>query len=421
MIIFQVSVEQSDGQELLLHKLGYSPTQYSLHLIPNSSLWAGLTQSTLTALSTSNHIAQKNIGTLLFEHDRHFSLVLAAKSEERDNDVIIEGEEYSTPKCDNLFHDVGESGYLTYHSSVATPVDDVIMTSCPQSKPTECAKLKAAKSEERDNDVIIEGEEYSTPKCGDNRFHDVGESGYSTYHSSVATPVDDVIMTSSLQSKPTTECAKLNESCSTIIVSDSEYEIEDPLPTKAPALPGLFSHRLHPQSVGEKSTFQPTSPYFLPPHQKRSSPAKVDISNPSSRCSQKQRGPTLRDKVVIIVSSSDEAELPSLTTSVGHQSSIRQESGRSPQSSDEGIVLDSRWEESRCSSGVDTPSVLGASSALTDEGQIHGEGQVLNKQKASDHTVVVKCGGYDLTLADLRTLEPHQWLNDQVSLLSFNI
>ena len=41
--------------------------------------------------------AHKNIGTLLFDHGRHFSLVLATKSsEERDNDVISEGEEYST-------------------------------------------------------------------------------------------------------------------------------------------------------------------------------------------------------------------------------------------------------------------------------------------------------------------------------------
>lgn len=221
-------MEQSDEQELLLHKLGYSPTQYSLYLVPNSALWAGLTPSNITKLSsTSCHSAHENIGTLLFDRGRHFSLVLATKSgEERDNDVISEGEEYSTPKkqCDTLLREVGESGYSTNHSSTsiaaAQPASDVIITSSPQSKPAEL------------------------------------------------------------------ECAKLNESCSTIIVSDSEDD-EDPLSLKSPALPGLHTHRLQPPASknDDKSSIQLIdSQYFLPPrpppHLKHSSPV---ISNSNSR------------------------------------------------------------------------------------------------------------------------------------------
>ena len=223
-------MEQSDGRELLLHKLGYSPTKYSLYVIPNSALWAGLTPSNITKLSSpSSHSAHKNIGTLLFDHGRHFSLVLATKSgEERDNDIISESEEYSTPKnqCDALLHDIGESGYSTNHSSpsiaATQPASDVINTSSPQSKPAE------------------------------------------------------------------PECAKLNESCSTIIVSDSEDE-ENPLSLKPPALPGLHIHRLQPPaSINDNtSSIQPiTSRYFLPPtplstHLKHSSPVIISDSNSS--------------------------------------------------------------------------------------------------------------------------------------------
>ena len=226
-------MEQSDGRELLLHKLGYSPTQYSLYLVPNSALWAGLTLSNLTKLSSpSSHGAHKNIGTLLFDHGRHFSLVLTTKNGmERDNNVISEGEEYSTPKnqCDALLRDVGESGYSTNHSSLSI---------------------------------------------------------------AAAQPTSDVIITSSPQSKPTTEleCAKLNESYSTIIVSDSEDE-EDPLSLKLkpPALPGLHTHRLQPPaSINDNtSSIQPiTSQYFLPPrppqHLKHSSPVIISDSNSRS-------------------------------------------------------------------------------------------------------------------------------------------
>lgn len=118
-------VEQSDGQEVLLHQLEYSPTQYSLYVIPNSSLWAGLT---LAVLTSSNHITHKNIGTLLFEHDRHFSLVLASKSEERNNNITTNSEEYSTPKCDTLLHNVSESGYSIYHSTSQLCHHDIIST-----------------------------------------------------------------------------------------------------------------------------------------------------------------------------------------------------------------------------------------------------------------------------------------------------
>ena len=135
--------------------------------------------------------------------------------------------------------------------------------------------------------------------------------------------------------------------------------------------------------------------------------------------------------------------------------------GRSPQSSDEGIVLDNRWEGPRSSGSgrvEDQRSLVVASSLIESrqsllsdgEGQVlsqrnaadhsvlaaaslieghqsqhnllsGGEGQVLSQQKAAEHRVVVKCGGpgYELTSADLRTLEPHMWLNDQVSLNKF--
>ena len=221
-------MKQSDGRELLLHKLGYSPTQYSLYLIPNSALWAGLTPSNLTKLSSPpSHSAHENIGTLLFDHGRHFSLVLATKnSEERDNDVISEGVGYFTPQNqgDALLHDIGESGYLTNHSSLsiaaAQPASDVIITSSPQSKP------------------------------------------------------------------PELECVKLNESCSTIIISDSEDE-ENPLSLKPPALPGLHTHRLQPppSKNDNTSSIQPiTSQYFLPPtplstHLRHSSPIIISDSN----------------------------------------------------------------------------------------------------------------------------------------------
>lgn len=341
-----MSVEQSDGQELLLHKLGYSPTQYSLYLIPNSALWAGLTLSNLTNLSTSSHIIHKNIGTLLFDHGRHFSLVLATKSEETYNDVIGEGEEYSTPKCDTFLHDTGESGYSTYPSSIATPTSDVVMTSSPQSKPTEHAKL--------------------------------------------------------------------NESCSTIVVGDSEDD-EDPLPFRTPTLPGLYTHKLYPRSINDKkSSFQPTSPYFLPPHPKHS-PSIISDSN--SKCSQWQQRPTSTRDEVIVISSSDEAEL-----SGGQQSDVRQISGRSPQSSDEGIVLDSQWEGPRSSGRVENQRALAAVSLIEGSHSLLSvEGQVLNQQKATEHGVVVKRGGYELTPADLRTLEPHVWLNDQVSVSVYRI
>ena len=343
---------------MFLHKLGYSPTQYSLHLIPNSSLWAGVTKSSLTALSLSNRIAHKNIGTLLFEHGRHFSLVLAANSEERDNDVITKGEEYSTPKRDTLSRDVGESGYSTNHSSIAAHANDVIMMSSP----------------------------------------------------------------------PRAECTKLNESCSTIIVSDSEDETEDPLATRSCALPGLFSHRLHPQPIDEKCTcnIQSTIPYFLPPRPKHSSTERAPI-NMDTNCSskQKQHKPSSRDKVIVI-SSSDETDLPSLSTFGGQQSDVRHihVSGRSPQSSDEGIVLDSRWEgSSRTGYGsrVENKTLLAATcmspteSGPSQHSVLSGDGELLRQQKAAEHSVVVKCSGYELTQADLRTLEPHQWLNDQVS------
>ena len=263
------------------------------------------------------------------------------------------------------------------------------------------------KSEERDNNVINEGEEYSTPKC-DTFLHDVGESGYSTYHSSITTPANDVFVTSSPQSKPT-ECAKLNESCSTIVVSDSEDD-EDPLPFRTPTLPGLYTHKLRPRSINDKkSIFQPTSPYFLPPRPQHSSPV---ITDSNSQCSQRQQRPTSTRDEVIVISSSDEADLSGV-----QQSNIQQISGRSPQSSDEGIVLDSRWEGPHASGRMENQKVsVDASLIEGSHSLLSWEGQVLNEQKATEHSVVVKCGGYELTPADLRTLEPHIWLNDQVSI-----
>lgn len=111
----------------------------------------------------------------------------------------------------------------------------------------------------------------------------------------------------------------------------------------------------------------------------------------------------------------------------GGQQSNRQQinllSGRSPQSSDEGIVLDSRWEGPRRSSGRteegnQTTLTAAASSPIHDSHSFllsgaREEGRMLSQQKKA--TALVKCGGYELTAADLRTLEPHMWLNDQVS------
>ena len=110
----------------------------------------------------------------------------------------------------------------------------------------------------------------------------------------------------------------------------------------------------------------------------------------------------------------------------GGQQSNRQQidllSGRSPQSSDEGIVLDSWWEGPRHSSSrteEENQNALTAAASSSIDGScslllsVAGEGQMLSQQKTA--TKLVKCGGYELTAADLRTLEPHMWLNDQVS------
>ena len=110
----------------------------------------------------------------------------------------------------------------------------------------------------------------------------------------------------------------------------------------------------------------------------------------------------------------------------GEQQSDRQQidllSGRSPQSSDEGIVLDSRWEGPRHSSGKaeeGNQNALTACSSSIDGSRrlllsgASGEQRMLSQQKKA--VELVKCGGYELTAADLRTLGPHMWLNDQVS------
>ena len=111
----------------------------------------------------------------------------------------------------------------------------------------------------------------------------------------------------------------------------------------------------------------------------------------------------------------------------GGQQNNRQQidllSGRSPQSSDEGIILDSRWEGPHRSTGrtkEGNQSALTASCSSSIDGSrrlllsgARDEGRVLSQQKKA--TELVKCGGYELTAADLRTLEPHMWLNDQVS------
>ena len=341
----------SDGQDLLLHKLGYSPTQYSLYLVPNSSLWAGVRRSSLTSLSSSNLVTQETIGTLLLERGRHFSLVLAGK---------------------------------------------------------------AGKSKGRDNDVVvIEGEENSTPWC------DVfGDSGYFTNHSSGVTSVDDVIMTSSSQNEPA-EATKLNESCSTIVICDSECESEDPLVAfRTPSslsLPQLLPHGTYLQAVKERPTFQSTSQYFLPPQPKPSSigetPVIMDTNDPTCRCDhscQPDQQKTSNDDVIVISSSDETPSAPF----VGQQSDFRWLTGHSPQSIDEGIVLDSRWEGP---GSINRPTIRPASvyRGQSSSGQ---ERQVPCQQKASEQCVVVKCGGYDLTSADLRTLEPNRWLNDQVRL-----
>ena len=85
--------------------------------------------------------------------------------------------------------------------------------------------------------------------------------------------------------------------------------------------------------------------------------------------------------------------------------------------------MDSRWEGPRRSSGRteegnQTTLTAAASSPIDDSHSLllsgaREEGQMLSQQKKA--AKLVKCGGYELTAADLRTLEPHMWLNDQVS------
>ena len=376
-------MEQYDGKNMLLQKLGCSSTKYSLYVLPHSSLWAGVVRSQLSTLS-HNVPHTEEIGSLLFKGGRHYSLVLVANGEEqsvleRMNEVVEDKVDYSTPESCSGNNNLNESGYLTYSSTLTTPTT---------------------------NDD------------------------------------DDVIMMSSSRHS-TKECLAQDESICTIIISDSdEEECEDPLSinpasstsrTRQCALPGLFSLRLHPLLSRDKCNHDKCSASsFNRLPKKRLTKVDVDPFPPDKNASRhrQQIHKPLRDEVIVISSSDEATKVRSRTAT------SRQKSGDSVllsrdtcQSSDEGIVLDSLSDESNTcilnESGqgtkigacvteikVDCQSRCGT---FSDRGCQDGISLKTQPGAGGQTSVAVKCCGYELSEADLKTLQPHHWLNDQVS------
>ena len=123
---------------MLLDKLGYSSTQFGLYVVPDCYLWDGILQSRASPVSTDT--SQGEIGALLLEQGRHYSLVLA-KSRQEDEFLRRRKEEISESRSTKnaekatpeLVYDLDESGYFTYSSNQATPdSDDVIIASPPK-------------------------------------------------------------------------------------------------------------------------------------------------------------------------------------------------------------------------------------------------------------------------------------------------
>ena len=370
-------MEQSDGRDVLFQKLGYSPTKYNLHVVPNCSLWAGILQSQISSMSTK--AAYKELGTLLLEHGRNYSLVLVANGKpsdtERDAGGVVPGDvDCSTPEFDSHIYNLNESGYSTYNS----------------------------------------GSSLTTPST------------------------DDVIMTSS--SKASNESTAKGES-DCIIISDTEDEMEDPLciaksrssAGRLCALPGLFSHRLHFQPMDNSTSISPAGPFFTPSRtntkeasHERSEMRDCRYKTSNVICNRLQMVPQPSNDDVVIISSSDEAEKLQSSNAYRQQAKVVRLSGNS---SDEGIALESVWEEHGYGNKEELPQCrkvcLSKKSGYQSQfSSLSGGFQsrcLVNRQESPKQPAGIRCCGFELSPADLRTLEPHQWLNDQVSLIGSTV
>lgn len=249
---------------MLLDKLGYSSTQFGLYVVPDCYLWDGILQSRASVVSTDT--SQAEIGALLLEQGRRYSLVLAKSRQEeeflrrRKEETVVINESRLTKNAEKatpeLVYDLHESGYFTYSSNQATPdSDDVIITSPPKAV----------------DDSTGEGNHDST------------------------------------------------------IVIETEDEVEDPLSTsrvasRACTLPKLFSH-LH-KNHHTASNFHLNESIPPPVHPKAQ---KYDISD---KISCRRRAIDDVDGDVIVISSSDETMSPPLTSSTRHHKSVAQSSNR---------------------------------------------------------------------------------------------
>ena len=354
-------MEQSDGRDVLFQKLGCSPTKYNLYVVPNCSLWAGLLQSQMSSVSTNG----EELGTLLFERGRNYSLVLVASGEDRKaeknaGDVVLGDVDCPTPEFDFHVDNLNESGYSTYNSgsSLTTPTtDDVIMLSSPKASIESTAK---------------------------------GED----------------------------EC---------IVCDTTEDEMEDSLCIaksrnsvgRLCALPGLFSCTLHAKPTHSSKIISQAGSFFTPSHAgtKEASFGASCSKTSNVICNRFQLAPRLSNDDVIIISSSDEADKLQSSDVLGRQSEVGRPSGNS---SDEGIALEPIWEEpsngngeevQQCSSDVGHQCQDQFSSL---SGCFRSKCQVNKEEFTEDPAMIRRCG-FELLPADLKTLEPHQWLNDQVS------
>ena len=372
-------MEQSDGRGVLLQKLGYSPTKSSLHIVPNCWLWSGGLESRLPSKSANAVHKEQELGTLLFEEGRNYSLVLLENNAdgtgemfEKVGDTIDEDLECLTPKFNSHVPNLGESGYSTFHSSYG-----------------------------------------------------------STKHST-----DDVIITSSPNAS--NKCTTMDKSECTIVY-DTEDEIEDPLcfvesssTTRPCALPGLFSHQLHARPKDIVTNIDSRGPYFLPPRTDTKMTSHRSSEMDEHRSTNKgtnrfDHSQLASSNDVIVISSSDEGDRlrPSSALISRRQTDTINVSANSSQSSDEGIVLDCVWEE-ELANGLKEGNARG--SALP-QSEVHGnqlrfvsgaynEDRLAHEKDLSVQPAMIKCCGFQLSPADLKSLEPHQWLNDQVSQLS---
>lgn len=344
---------------MLFQKLGYSPTKYNLHVVPNCSLWAGILLPQMSSGSTNT--VYEELGTLLFEHGRNYSLVLATS---------------------------GEDG----------------------------------KTEQDSGDVVPGDVKCSTPEF-DSRVHNLNESGYSTYNSgsSLTTPTTDSVIMMSSPKTSIESTSKGEDDC--IVCDTTEDEMEDPLciansrsSTGRPcALPGLFSRTLHAQSTHSSNIISQAGPFFTPSHAGTKAASLDDSHSKTSniRCNCFQLSPQPSNDDVIIISSSDEAGKSQSPNAFGRQSEVDRPSGTS---SDEGIALESIWEEPGYGNREELPQCscdVGQDKISLLLGGFQSTCQV-NMEESAKHRAVIRCCGFELSAADLRTLDAHQWLNDQV-------